>query len=607
MPGIAGIVKAHHDQVLEMALENMLEVMTTRDDMNKAAWMAPDSSAALGFNDLGVLPGESLVSIGPGKMVVSEGEVYGAGDRSELGRFALNRETDSLASISGSFSLAALDAHAGRLVLVSDKFGTRPLYWMLLKDGLAFASEVKALLQLPDSPFKRNIRAFADCYRFGFVLGEKTLVEGIQLLPPASLLEYRPGEKAPSIRSYWRAASLFPPAGERIYRPALSETAEAFEKAVARRTGGLERLGLSLSGGLDSRAILAALGEQAKGRPSYTLGLPRCEDERLTARLAAAACTRHEFLEISKNDLTDFEELARTLVRLSDGFYHPHESTERRALDFFREAPFRIVLRGHAGELAKASLAYPVAATPQLEGCSSVRDVVNYVNEHANLGIRDLDPDRVFESEVAAVVREGPRRSLEEAVRGVGHEMLPADLCLYFYLHEWVRRQVVASLSVFRAHVEVRLPYLDEAFLEVLLRLPLNQRWSGELQVEVVRRCMPALLRIPNSNTGAPLDAGRLRLFVTDKFNSLAKRLSLPGFRHYTEFDHWQRKYFREAMERILFDERTLSRGLYRPEGIREVFELHISSKRNYAHLLGTMVALEIWQREFLDGEQGRS
>ena len=112
---------------------------------------------------------------------------------------------------------------------------------------------------------------------------------------------------------------------------------------------------------------------------------------------------------------------------------------------------------------------------------------------------------------------------------------------------------------------------------------------------------MPGLVKIPNSNTGAPLDAGPLRLFISDKFNSLMKRLSVRGFRHYTEFQNWHREGFKQSSQEIIFSEKTKDRNIYNMDQLKSVFELHISGKKDYGHILGTIVGLELWFRSFVD------
>jgi asparagine synthase (glutamine-hydrolysing) len=111
----------------------------------------------------------------------------------------------------------------------------------------------------------------------------------------------------------------------------------------------------------------------------------------------------------------------------------------------------------------------------------------------------------------------------------------------------------------------------------------------------------PHLEKIPDSNTGAPLDAGPVRLLITDKINSVLKKLGVKGFRHYTEFQKWQRKYFSDVTKEILFSERCLDRGYYRKEGLNSIFLNHVEGRKDYAHFLGTSVALELWHRLFVD------
>jgi asparagine synthase (glutamine-hydrolysing) len=215
--------------------------------------------------------------------------------------------------------------------------------------------------------------------------------------------------------------------------------------------------------------------------------------------------------------------------------------------------------------------------------------------------MRDINIGQMFNTSFLEHMKEGPRESLQDSC-GAASEVLSApDLCIYYYITERIRRQVVASLDIFRTEIEVRMPYVDEQFIRALLKLPVQNRNRGEIQFALVKRCMPELIAIPDSNTGAPLDAGPLRLLVTDKFNSLMKRLSVKGFRHYTEFHKWHRERFKENTERIIFSEKAADRGIYNQDHLRSVFNLHISGEKNYGQLLGTVVGLELWFRTFVE------
>lgn len=607
MPGIAGIVDPKRSEEIALCLDSMLAAMRHRDDMVTGSCCPGNSPCVLGYSSLGVIGPERqpLLAASAKFPLVLDGEFYGAENQSanlaRLMEACEYPEKGGISTLHGAFAAAGFDTQKNRLVLVSDKFGQKPLYYAEISDGgLIFASEIKALLATGKVLRTRNDQAFADCYRYGFVLGDKTLFSDVRLLPPSSFLLYDVSSCKLTITPYSQIIDYFR-AGTAHGPKGLEDVVGAFVDGVTQRMHSQELIGISLSGGLDSRAVLAAMGKGSRGRYSYTLGLAGCQDKDIAGELAALSGTNHDFLEIAPDDLGDFKALAETLVFLSDGLYHPHESTEKRALDYFRSAPFRIVLRGHGGEIAKASLAYPVQAKADLAKQSRHEDGVDFIYRQANLGLRDVKPARLFSPAFVAIMTDGARQSLEEAMAPAQNRVNSADLCIYFYTTQWVRRQVLASLSVFHSQMEIRLPYLDETFLQKLLMLPVEERFAGEVQVEIVKRCAPHLVSVINSNTGAPLDAGKVRLVLTDKVNAVLKKLGLSGFRHYTEFQQWQREQFRQSIESIIFTPRTMDRGLYNPDGLRELFQLHVSGQKQYGHLFGTIVALELWHRLFVD------
>ena len=95
----------------------------------------------------------------------------------------------------------------------------------------------------------------------------------------------------------------------------------------------------------------------------------------------------------------------------------------------------------------------------------------------------------------------------------------------------------------------MRLPYLDRAFLEVLLAAPPEWRDSTEIHRMLTTAGIPGLVKVRNSNTGARADAGPQMEFVLDKVNTALKRLNVRGYRHYHNFDEWMRRMLLETVE----------------------------------------------------------
>ena len=141
------------------------------------------------------------------------------------------------------------------------------------------------------------------------------------------------------------------------YVEALRET---FAKAVNRALEGSHAFALSLSGGLDSRAILSSINGHAAGITSYTLGIDGCADQVIAERLARITGTNHRFFELNDAYLQDFLPNVAAMVSLTDGLYLSHGLTEMLVLQFIEQTGSDVLLRGHGGELAKQTLAWPL-------------------------------------------------------------------------------------------------------------------------------------------------------------------------------------------------------------------------------------------------------
>jgi len=433
MPGIFGACLTEGKTDLSGLMERMQNLLNPQLHLRAESYLDDAMPFFMGRVSLGLLnPVSQPVSSTNGLVrTVFHGELYdnasvdndpsrfltqyaGCANGNSAPDFVINGYLSSgdrfIRDISGIFHGAIFDKTNNQLKLFSDKFGLQPLYYAIIPNGILFAGEVKALLAYEPLKKDLDLNAVADFLHYGQVLGNKTLFTQVQLLPPGTMLTFDLNSGKVSLEEYFRLDSLFAKGGTYDSKAGEFEAAELLVKAVTSRCAG-EGLGLSLSGGLDSRAILAAMGQQAKGLATYTLGLPGCADEKLAAQMARTCGTAHEFIPLGSDYLADFAGMASNMIHLSDGLYHPHESTEMLALDYFKKAPFRILLRGHGGELAKASLAYPVMATQALYDCRTPEQVLNFIFNQTNLVIRDIDPGKLFQPAFRDIFEQAPMSS----------------------------------------------------------------------------------------------------------------------------------------------------------------------------------------------------
>lgn len=495
----------------------------------------------------------------------------------------------------GEFCIAIADSRQGRIWLATDAVGTHPLYWHQSSKGFCFSSDLSALLRALPSPRRLDIQAVADYITLGSLLGERTLAKDVHLLAPGTTLEFDAKRQHVRVSEYLDLAEFF---GGKCHDKALylERVDQAFEQAVGRATDSPGSLGLALSGGLDSRAILSASGAQASTIDTYTLGIEGCADQVIAERLAKIAGTRHEFFRLDERYLRDFLPNMTKMVSLTDGMYVSHGLTEMLALEFLRETNIQVLLRGHGGELAKTGLAWPLHTDQRVYSLTSTEQVADYLSERANYITRGLPFADFMKSEFVKVAGSGSRLSFRELLKN--KPLTPPECCAYLYLRELTRRFTIPSIELFRTELDVRLPYLDRDFLKVLLAAPSEWRDGTEIHRRLIASGLPRLSKIRNSNTGAPANASPAVEYVLDKFNSLFKRLNVHGYRHYHNFDAWMRSMLLQSVESELLASGARVHGFIKESALRDVIEKTRSGIDDRGYFLQVLLILELWLRE---------
>jgi len=160
--------------------------------------------------------------------------------------------------LAGAFVIAIYDRARCAILLATDRFGLYPLYFEHRDGYLAFAPEVKAILAVSERSHQLDEVALAQYMRFQQLLGTRTFFQDIQMLAPASILAFDLETRSCQIEPYWSFDQIPPQPASLTFEEAAEEATRLVRLAVARRVRGEHRIGIYLSGGLDSRIILAA-------------------------------------------------------------------------------------------------------------------------------------------------------------------------------------------------------------------------------------------------------------------------------------------------------------------------------------------------------------
>ena len=406
----------------------------------------------------------------------------------------------------GPFALAIFDAPRRALVLARDRFGKKSLFYTLRDGALWFASE--------PGPLARAVGAKPRCdvllpfLRQGYLAAPETAFVGVRALPPASTLHWRIGDAEPTVTRYWTPPgtdATDPRSDDELARA----TATALDDAVRIRLGGDRPLGVLLSGGLDSAAVLAS-ANAASSRPlvAYTASFDdRRFDESAAARETAAHLrSAQTFVSVGDGVADRLARMIRTSGDLlaDSSVLALGAVAERAAAD-----GVVVLLTGDGGDemflgydrqYAAAYGAVKLQAAALLGGVPGFSRSARIAKAVAAAGL----PPRLAYAELAS---HSNRRVLAEFV--VADALLADDPLFAAYERRPASEDVLADLgtldvleslpydllvkadrAAMSAGVELRSPFLDPALAEFALKLPGLRRTDGRASKKPLRRLL---------------------------------------------------------------------------------------------------------------------
>jgi asparagine synthase (glutamine-hydrolysing) len=645
MCGIAGLANCGDKNVLG----RMTRVQSHRGPDDHGLWERrfPDGSyIGLGSRRLAILDlspdGHMPMCNEDGTIWITyNGEIYNFAElRRELQskghRFASHTDTEVIIHLyeqegpgcvnrlKGMFAFAICDLRSGSptLFLARDHFGIKPLYYAQQGRKLAFASEVKALLQLPSIPAEMDIQSLHQYLTFLWVPDPKTMFRGIYKLPAGHCAIFRNGEL--TIRQYWDLT--FPPAAAEYPRSEADLAAEIhdrFQQSVESQMISDVPVGAFLSAGLDSSAIVAMMSRAAKQQfHTYTITYPKkyrrgettLDDPDVASRLARQLGCENQQIVVEP----DVAELLPTLA------WHMDEPTADPAIIaaylVCREARKQstVLLSGVGGDelfagyrkhaahrLAQFYRRLPgplrtgiesaLSAAPNLRGTSlkgtirlakkmarsaslsaqeSFIQNCTYLNHSQKISLYTPELEEEIGDSDPAVCHTSHFNSVRDA--DFLNQMLYLDAKIFMVSLNLNYNDKMSMAS----SVEVRIPFLDRELAEfVAWNVPPNMKLKGSLRPttkHIFRRAMkdvlPAeVLRQPKAGFAAPVD-------------------------------YWLANDLREMVDDLLSETNIQNRGLFQPQAVRRFVTEHRSGREDWSMQIWQFLTLETWMRVFLDG-----
>jgi asparagine synthase (glutamine-hydrolysing) len=515
---------------------------------------------------------------------------------------------DALGRLNGIFAFALWDRHDRALTLVRDGLGVKPLYWTETSSGIAFASEIKALLAVPGLERQVDPVAAAAYLTYLWSPGERTMFRSVKKLEPGSWLRVEAGGR--QLRGHFYR--LPDPSPNRMSdADAIEGTRAHLAKAVERQMMGDVEVGAFLSGGLDSSSLVY-FARQHSDRPirCFTARYDNASDELgehdadLPYARAMATHFGAELHEVSIDD-SIADEFPRLIAALDEPTADMAALLSFKISEGARAAGLKVLLSGTGGDdvltgyrrhlaavgdplvdlipaflqqrLARLGTSRSAAPNPQLRRLAKYastlgRDPLDRIIGRFEWLSADAATDLLAADVGAADVRHPLRQALQ-ALPSTDPIERTLRIDQLFFLSD---HNLNYSDKTGMAHgIEIRVPFLDTEFLDWASRLPRSAKLRGTTTKWVLRKAMEPFL--PS--------------------NVIKRRKTGFG----VPLRSWMRGRMRPMMEDLLSPQTVTARGLLDPLAIGNLKDATLEGRTDGAYSLLGVMAVELWARAFID------
>ena len=491
-------------------------------------------------------------------------------------------------NLNGMFHGLVADRNHGTVSLFNDRFGMHRLYFHQAHDAFYFASEAKAILSVKPELRAPDARSMGEFIALSCVLENRTIFKDIHILPQASLWTFQNAALTQQ-RTYFRPEeweSQAPLSGDAYYL----ELKDVISGILPKYFRGAERVGIAMTGGLDTRVILALHPSMPGTLQSYTFGSPLrdSEDVRVGRKVACICRQPHQVVKVSNNFLDRFADYAMRGTYLTEGTADVYRSADL----FFSE---------------------------QVRAITPVKVVGTYGSEilrHAVMFKPADPPGDLFTGDMLPSVSRAKQTYAEQK------QCHPVTFAA-FRQSPWYHFGI---LTTEKSQLTVRSPFLDNEYVRTVYRAPNSASAGEDLRPRLIRDGNVELAKL-RSDRGVGGSSGKFvsaftRAYLEFTFKAeYAYDYGMPqavaridhffsafhlerlflGRNKMLHFRIWYRDQLAEYVRQMLLDPLTLSRPFLNKKAVEAIVKGHLEEGRNHTTAIHKLLSLELLHRLFLD------
>src|ERR1700687_336526 len=605
MPGIVGLITKMPRASAERELLEMVATLCHESSYTTGTWIDESLGVYVGWvarrnsfsdgmplrnedRDVSlVFSGEDFPEPGTVSRLKQRGHAVGASAPGYL--VHLYEEDASFPEpLNGRFQGLLVDRKQGLTSLFNDRYGMHRVYYHESRQAFYFAAEAKAILAVRPELRTMDSRGLGEYLVCGCVLENRTIFSGIQVLPPASRWVFRNAsiERKSNYFSpkQWEQQTQLEP--EAYYQ----ELREVFSRNLPRYFNGEEPIAMSLTGGLDTRMIMAWKKPPPGGLPCYSFGgMFRDSRDVVVARKMASPCRQpYQVISVGDEFLGEYPSWAERTVYVTDGCAGVQHSGILFANERAREiAPVRMT-GNYGGEILRRVRAFK----PDEPAAELFPELLATFRQ-------------AFQTYGA--ITDGHPLSFAASPQPPGHHF--------------------GLLALEKTKLSLRTPYLDNQLVRTVFRAP-RSACTNDVILRLIEDGNPALRKITSDLglAGGHAGATAWRMFLEFTFKAeyaydygMPQRLAqvdalfapfhleriFLGRHKFSHFRVWYRDALSKYVKEMLLDRQTLSRPYLQAKTVETMVQGHLRGDRNYTSQIHQVLTLELLSRKLLDSPAG--
>ncbi len=586
MPGIAGIISQRPADECSARLRLMLDTMRHEDFYKMAARSFPEmgvSAGTISFENGGGIFSDEDKNIA----LIFSGECFlnsRIADGNKLIELYKNAGEACFGKLNGLFNGLLIDKSRRKVFLFNDRFGIQRIYFHGTSDAFYFASEAKALLRILPHTREFDPEGVADFLTFGCVLDWKTLFHQIEILPGGSLWTFENGRCKKGKYFSPETWELQPQLTGKEFESRLQQT---FKRVLPKYFETASKMGIALTGGLDTRMMMACYPRNNGQATCYTFtgAAGQTLDDKIATRVAAVINLDHRLLRLGDDFFTNIASYVDRAVFVTDGCAGIFNAHELYFNQLARQiAPIR--LTGNYG-------------SEILRGISTFKKI-------------PLAP-QLFNPELReTIASQGAKLS--------AHKTHPVT----FSTFKEIPWNLFGNLAAGRSQLHFRTPYLDNELVALMFQAPEEVRKSSLPSFNLVRANGPALAEIPTDrgfsgdNSGVKFLWRRAFAEATFKldyystaglprpvsafnpfFRPVVAKLKIAGLHKFLRYSTWFQKEMAAWVHEVLSSPRVRNNGFWNHGCLETLPDAHIRGRNDFSAEINAVTTLEAVERLF--------